>query len=362
MVRSHGRRGGARKLDGLETSLSDAVKVDTDSFSVGHNYMMVPDPDSSNIYVIDSHGDVVAGGPSAVGVTDATDFGELLEHTVNTVAASSSTSIYLSPPSVYTIKSQADLNYAFAIYGPGRNRINIKHGAAIENNDAIVSTNPSGNIFRMDGLKFDGKGGPGRPNRWFNFDGMAELLLTNVEMRTVNTAGLEAANIASPNYFTNCWFIDGGGLTLDTGSEVSIMGCDFRGETVSLSNIDNLIVRGNVNPTWSVTNCTYETGEVPKHVTGSRSRGTWYQNQGPWPIEVNIDARADSSGTDVRLVPDVNSSESSNPAGERRLASAPDASDVIGITFTVQPGDYYKLRDLGGSWSINRWVEQEICL
>ena len=217
-----------------------------------HDYIISRLRDSQTLVVVDRFGEVAAGGEDNIGVSDSTDFAEVLQHTVNDLDSEGANHSIAVAVGQATCKSQADLKNAFSLWGPYRNAnvIQTDFGGDVIN----IGPDATGDIIRFDSIKFDGRQGDVEPNRWFKSEGMGEILFTNVEMRNATEWAAEIIDADTPNYITNSWFINGAGLRIENSGQLSLMGNELRGETIELVDCHDVSASGNTGAEWSAEN------------------------------------------------------------------------------------------------------------
>jgi hypothetical protein len=239
--------------------------------------------DTDYVYSLDRAGEIVAGGPDSVGVSDATDFAEIYAYLVNDAPISGSPrpymSIYIAPttntnrPAKYVAKSTQQLKYQHALFGAGKNRTIVYGSDAVAGSTVFefnLDSTAAQNIHRMENVKFDGRhvddiGGTalsGFPDTWFGLPSanyrMNELNITNSEFRSCQSYGIDIRSIQAYNYLTNTWFVDGADLRLDGFGDLQLIGLQAPTATVELNNGSQLIRRGNEVNNWSINSTTYE--------------------------------------------------------------------------------------------------------
>jgi hypothetical protein len=100
--------------------------------------------------------------------------------------------------------------------------------------------------------------------------------------------------------------------------------------------------------------------ETPTDVSGSRSRGTWYQNTTGVPLYISVVQEVSVDGATISAQLSINDSQSMNIAEEQRLNSAT-LNDWIAVSGIVPDGYYY--REEGNQTSdseLDRWIEYKI--
>jgi len=139
------------------------------------------------LYAVDQSGEIVAGGPDSIGVSDNQDAGELLQEVVNNVASADVSLRLSSEGKCFEFKSKASLDYVVSLFGGGKNRIQLATGTGFNGGTAggrmikIVDLATTGDnsafILRFDSIKFDGADGSGpRPDKLLYFDGVHEVI------------------------------------------------------------------------------------------------------------------------------------------------------------------------------------------
>lgn len=215
-------------IDNVGALSTEEAVIDKATYA-GHTFNFFVDRDTDIIYARDANGELVAGGDEHLGVSDAEDFGEVLQHVVNDVAEGMY-SIKLGTSkrqqATYSAKTTASLNKVGAIWGSGKNRTFISHDGSLADDTVIEITDPDSEfIFRMDSIKFSHGTEETQPDRWLFLDGQREVLLTNVEFADANNWGVEAINSnINFNYITNCWFIRGAGLRVQDFQDLILTG------------------------------------------------------------------------------------------------------------------------------------------
>jgi hypothetical protein len=237
--------------------------------------------DSNYVYGLDRAGEIVAGGPDSVGVSDATDFAEIYAYLVNDAPIGGfprqGMSIYIAPatntnrPNKLVAKSTQTLEHIHSLFGAGKNKSIVYGSDAVSGSTVFTFDLDVGspqNIHRIDSVKFDGRhiddlGGTaasGFPGTWFHQPAanyrLKEILMTNTEIRSCQSYGVDIRNTAELNYLTNTWFVEGADLRVDGFNDLQLIGCRARNSTVELNNGSNLVRRGNGVDNWSINSTT----------------------------------------------------------------------------------------------------------
>lgn len=119
------------------------------------------------------------------------------------------------------------------------------HDEALAGSTVITVDAIDSNIMCWDSIKFDGRqDGYGEPDTWVDTD-INEVLMTNVEMRNVQSWGLDMSDALDPNYLHNCWFINGAGVNTVDCKDLIVSMCHFRGETLRARGVTYLYLSNN---------------------------------------------------------------------------------------------------------------------
>jgi len=228
-----------------------ADKINIIKFSTGYTHTIFSD--SNYIYAIDGKGNIVAGGPDSIGVSDATDFAEVYAYVVSNY--NSYPSIRLAPlcPGCkqYQAKSNQNLTKAHALWGPGKNRGEVISADNL-NGSVVFNLVPDATyrwIQRFDSLKFQPNNRSLDPYMWFNITNLSELVITDCEFRDADWAF--QIKDTPWNYISNSWFIHGAGFEFDDASDLNLIGNKFHGDAedtthIVIKNTDDFIEVGNI--------------------------------------------------------------------------------------------------------------------
>lgn len=265
----------AGQWDFKSQDVTNLASLGTDEASITrafHGYEYTIGGSTSELYAVDADGAVVAGGPDAVNVSDAGDFGEVLQEVVNNQAGSG-TSIRLAGGVNPEFKTTANLDHVIHLWGPGKNRGNIQYSSSFpSNSDGIDLTNVTGSKFicRFDSLKFSVSGGTA-PDNHISFDGAHEMQLTHCEFRD-SASGAEGVKLQNGqdsgsgawNIVFDCWFLAGSDLFVDNYNNIRLIGNRFVGSGSSdgptINNSKNVHRAGNElesGASWSFTSTSF---------------------------------------------------------------------------------------------------------
>lgn len=236
----------ARKNDNGEIEETDdpynlgPVNIDDVSitnFTVGPDYLFWQE--GGDIWVFDSSYEVVAGGPDAIGVSDQTDFAEVLAEVVNNVATADP-AIYLASASPgrtnYQCKSQQSLNRHFGMAAPFKNRVQVEVPSSLSSPVFSVTDPTDDWMLQLNRIKFNGRS---NVDRMFSFDGVNELMVGWCEFTNFNVEGFEHLNALRWDFIVNSMFVSGSGFTVDGSDWITAANNHFEAD-VTISNCDGV--------------------------------------------------------------------------------------------------------------------------
>lgn len=247
-------------LQDIKATSLDAEQISIDQFSQGYTHTIFRD--KNYIYAINRKGELVAGGPDAINVSDATDFAEILKTTVSNYDDdyfNIKVGSRASDGSVFYCKSSVTINKVGHLWGPGKNRGIIYADSSLAG-DTVITFSPDTApcILRFDSLKFHGTKGS-EPDTFIKTDGAQETVITDTEFRDCVSWGIKLIDVVSGwNYVSNSWFLTGAGFSMSGAGEV-ILDANFYNAGCELNNCGPVSMLGGQN-CWNVVfnNCTFE--------------------------------------------------------------------------------------------------------
>lgn len=321
---------------------------------------------NNNIIARDMDGNLVAGGSGNLNVTDGTDFAEVLAECVNnqnlpTVALANGAAGKLPCKSTQTLSTPPTL------WGVGRNKISITPGVDLSGQD--VFTINSGNIIRIDSIKFHDQGNVGAPARWIKGENPAtEFIITHCEFREATEKGVDLQTPGGYNSIIDSWFLAGSGLRVDNANDIRLIGNRCAGD-VEITNCSDVIRRANqFDGAYVDTGTSYNipnesiAAQMPQDVTSSRTTGTTYQNDSPYVLFVNVQANVGSgasAGDIVQISPQVGANSTGKTTLPINQVQTSDGVNIgTSLQFIVPPNYYYQVNISTGT--LAKWFEQTI--
>ncbi|HTZ41744.1 MAG TPA: hypothetical protein VMC07_00865 [Candidatus Omnitrophota bacterium] len=231
--------------------------------------------DDNYIYGIDNSGNIVAGGPNSINVTDSTDFGQIYASIVDFAFTpqnyDTGATVYLAPITgnhlQYIVKTPVVLTHCHDLIGTGRNKDNIYSANSTTMAGQILFTlRPSPSecyIQQIENVKFGMQ--PGYENQsnkawyplgYYNISNEAEIIVKDDEFRdtqkySIYYDGNNAFNFNNYNYIINSWFLTGAGLYINNVGDLQLIGNKFTSGTnntilnsAKVVEADNIILGG----------------------------------------------------------------------------------------------------------------------
>lgn len=269
----------------LESVSTEQGRIE-DSHLTGTSYRIFQKENTLNnpFYAINPTGEIVAGGPDALNVSDPTDFAEVLATVVNDINQSGAT-IQIGQGRDGTgeipVKSTQTFDHTIRLRGMDHGGANIIPADNSLTDNVPFTIDGGGSVILRD-IKFDGKGGTLDPDEWMDgwvrMQNVNELWCHSCEFRSTNEYGIKATGLDAPSTVVRNWFIDGSTLHMEDGGEAIISNNTFRDETVVLRNMDLVTRSGNgENVTWDLDNVEFaypdEDGD-PRRVVKHFATGT----------------------------------------------------------------------------------------
>ncbi|HTZ41743.1 MAG TPA: hypothetical protein VMC07_00860 [Candidatus Omnitrophota bacterium] len=227
--------------------------------------------DNNYIYGIDDKGNIVAGGPNSVNVTDPTDFGQvyasIVDFAFTPVDYDTGATIYLAPVMgnhlQYIVKTPVVLTHCHNLVGPGRNKGNIfSANSTTMAGQVLFTLRPSPSecyIQQIENVKFGMQVGYENqssktwyPSAYYNISNEAELIVINDEFRdtqnySIYYNGNNAFSFSNYNYIVDSWFLTGAGLYLTNVGDLQMTGNKFTsGTNNTIINSNKVFEFGNV--------------------------------------------------------------------------------------------------------------------
>jgi hypothetical protein len=331
-------------------------KASINQFSQGFTHTIYRDTD--DIYVLDRTGEVVYGGPSAIGVSDSEDFGEILQTVVNN---NDRPAIRIGPRAngsgnsedTFRFKTQASVDKAFSLFGVGKNRTNIDLADSMDSSTPLTTAGSvSGFICRFDSVKFTSIRNSGAtPTRWVDFDGMPEVIISDVEFRDAGTEGIRAINNDGPTYIRDSWFLANSGFTFGGSADIVLTGNRIL-DGSTIQNYDDAVVHGNNGQQRISFSSVGEIDRSRRHETGRESA--------TGPSASSTDDFSDASLKDVSVTFD--SAFNSQPRVLHNQSENPDIThrvkDATATGFTWRMVNHSATNRSGTTFSLD-WVAVE---
>ena len=214
-----------------------------------HGYHYTISGSTDELYVVDRRGELVLGGAEEIGVSDSGDFGEILQETINSIQ-NGPCSIKLSADGDVKLKSTADINHVFSLWGNGKNRTKIGYDDSFSGTNGIQVIDPEDPfIGRLDSIKWDNwDDASDPPENHIHFDGLHEWQLHHCEFRdgpNVELLNGQASGEGRWNIMFDCWFLASTGFLIESQRDARLIGNRIVGAPCTIRDSERIIRRGN---------------------------------------------------------------------------------------------------------------------
>ena len=252
-----------RGTDAIRDSINTGG-VDIDEFSQGYDFVFYLEDDADTISAVNRHGVVEYGGDSDENVSDASDFGDVIESVVNghnrrpgVLVGSAHDDSFGS----FEFGSTATFNRVFSLHGVGRGTTDITASSAIDGQPAMEFKQADIDdidefILSLSQMDFRGGGGI---SSWIDADAVSELVIHHVEFRSTGGYAIDVdfaeSQTANWNELDHVWCLaTDDGIRIQNAEDLRITAMRNR-DKLELIGCENVLINNSEIDVCELTDC-----------------------------------------------------------------------------------------------------------